>query len=266
MALDGSGFTIIHAFSDFSSLPQSLTLGADGKLYGVTIYGGVQCPGSGSLGCGTIFRLDPVLPGITNEQFQTLYQFQFTTNPSHSNHPQGKLVYGSDGYLYGTTFYNIFRLNPSSPAATFQFIWTAGGGTSLSLIEGSDGRLYVADYDGTTGAGRILSQNKDGTNITVLHDFSFTTGSTSYGPYGRLYRTSAGIIYGTTEYTNSGSFHGVVFSLSESSSPKLNVSGGDILVGSPGQGIILKSSNGLTCRLLSLDNTGALVLSPVTCP
>lgn len=267
MAPDGSGFTIIHAFADFSSLPQALTLGADGKLYGVTIYGGVACePQNPLYGCGTIFRLDPVLPGNTDAQFQTLYQFQFPNTQARSNHPQGKLVYGSDGYLYGTTFYYIFRLNPSNPAATFQFIWTQGGGTSLSVIEGSDGRLYVADYDGPTGAGRILSLNKDGTNITVLHDFSFTTGSTSYGPYGRLYRNAAGLVYGTTEYTNIAPFHGVVFSLSSDPPPKLKVSGGDILVGSPGQGIILKSPSGGTCRLLSLDNAGALVLAPVSCP
>src|SRR5262245_57742202 len=268
MALDGSGFTIIHPFSDFSSLPQALTLGADGKLYGVTIYGGVSCePQNPLYGCGTIFRLNPVLPGNTDEQFQTLYQFQFPSSNFRSNHPQAQLVYGSEGYLYGHTHYYLFRLTPANPAATFQFIWTAGGGISLSVIEGADGRLYAADYGGgTNGAGQIFSLNKDGTNVSVLYNFSFTTGSKSYGPYGRLYRSSGGIVYGTTEYTNAGSTHGVVFSLSESSSPKLKISGGDILVGSPGQGIILKSPSGNTCRMLSIDNTGALALSPVTCP
>jgi uncharacterized repeat protein (TIGR03803 family) len=267
MAPDGSGFTIIHAFTDFSALPQSLTLGADGKLYGVTIYGGVACdPLSPLFGCGTVFRLKPVLPGDLDEQFETLYQFQFPPSNSRSNHPQAKLVYGSDGYLYGATHYYLFKLSPGNPAATFQFIWTAGGGTSLSVIEGSDGRLYVADYDGPTGAGRILSLNKDGTNITVLHDFSFTTGSKSYGPYGRLYRTAAGTIYGTTEYTDVSPFPGVVFTISDDQSPKLKVSGGDLLVGSPGQGIILKSPSGNTCRLLAIDNAGAMVLTAVACP
>lgn len=268
MAPDGSGFTIIHAFADFSSLPQPLTLGADGKLYGVTIYGGVACdPSSPLFGCGTVFRLKAVLPGDLDEQFETLYQFQFTTTLHRTNYPQGKLTYGVDGLLYGATHYNLFRLNPNNPAATFQFIWTAGQGTSLSVIEGSDGRLYAADYDGgPEGAGRILSLNKDGTNITVLHDFSFTTGSKSYGPYGRLYRSAAGIVYGTTEYTDVAPFHGVVFSTSSNEPPKLKVSGGDLLVGSPGQGLILKSPNGTTCRLLAIDNAGAMVLTAVACP
>jgi NDP-sugar pyrophosphorylase family protein len=47
---------------------------------------------------------------------------------------------------------------------------------------------------------------------------------------------------------------------------KLDVTGGNILVGSPGQGIILKSPDGATCKLLSIDNTGAMVLAPATCP
>jgi len=47
---------------------------------------------------------------------------------------------------------------------------------------------------------------------------------------------------------------------------KLHVQGGHILVGAPGQGIILKSPDGNTCKLLSIDNAGAMALTPVTCP
>ena len=48
--------------------------------------------------------------------------------------------------------------------------------------------------------------------------------------------------------------------------PGALVTSGNILVGSPGQGIILKSANGTTCRLLSIDNAGNLTLAAVTCP
>jgi hypothetical protein len=46
----------------------------------------------------------------------------------------------------------------------------------------------------------------------------------------------------------------------------LKVSGGNIVVGAPGQGIILKSPDGATCRLVSIDNTGNMVLIAVACP
>ena len=47
---------------------------------------------------------------------------------------------------------------------------------------------------------------------------------------------------------------------------KLKVEGGHVLVGSPGQGIILRSPNGTTCLKIGIDNAGALMTTAVTCP
>lgn len=47
---------------------------------------------------------------------------------------------------------------------------------------------------------------------------------------------------------------------------RLQVQNGNIYVGSPGQGMILRSPDGATCRLLSIDNAGAMVLSAIVCP
>lgn len=47
---------------------------------------------------------------------------------------------------------------------------------------------------------------------------------------------------------------------------KLDVTGGDILAGTAGAGVILKSPNGALCRKLSIDNAGVLVLAAVACP
>lgn len=47
---------------------------------------------------------------------------------------------------------------------------------------------------------------------------------------------------------------------------KLDVAGGNVLTGSAGHGIILKSPDGLTCKLFSIDNAGAKVLTTVACP
>lgn len=47
---------------------------------------------------------------------------------------------------------------------------------------------------------------------------------------------------------------------------KLDVTGGNILVDSPGNGIILKSPDANTCRLLTIDNAGAIALTAVVCP
>jgi len=47
---------------------------------------------------------------------------------------------------------------------------------------------------------------------------------------------------------------------------KLDVRNGNIYLGTAGQGVILKSPDGGACRLLTIDNTGALVLTAVSCP
>jgi hypothetical protein len=47
---------------------------------------------------------------------------------------------------------------------------------------------------------------------------------------------------------------------------KLDVTGGNILIDTPGSGIILKSPDGNTCRLLSISDTGAVALTTIACP
>jgi hypothetical protein len=47
---------------------------------------------------------------------------------------------------------------------------------------------------------------------------------------------------------------------------KLQVQGGDLYLSSPGQGVILKSFDGITCARLTIDNLGRLVITSMTCP
>jgi len=46
----------------------------------------------------------------------------------------------------------------------------------------------------------------------------------------------------------------------------LHVQGESVYVGAPGEGIILKSPDGLMCVKLTVSNTGALVSTPLACP
>ena len=234
MAMDGSGFTYLQSLPGMR--PQFLVVGPDGKLYGETLYG-VNAPcATHASGCGTIFRLKALLPGDTDTQFQFIHEFRYYRvspcppgdpycvpgPPVVYNHPR-RLFFGSDGLMYGTTFYSLFRLNPNAgnPSATIQFLWTNGGGISLDAIEGSDGKLYVADYGGgPSSAGQIFSIGKDGSGYSPIRDFSFTTGLEAYGPYGRLFRTASGTIYGTTEYTDVAfPWYGTAFAISPTPLP-----------------------------------------------
>jgi hypothetical protein len=47
---------------------------------------------------------------------------------------------------------------------------------------------------------------------------------------------------------------------------KLQVAGGDMDTSDAGAGLIVKSPDGATCARIGIDNTGAIVATPVTCP
>ena len=201
---------------------QGLTLGDDGWLYGNALFGGIACdPIRPGTGCGEIFKIRPLLPEEPLEpQYQVIFRFGFYGGfgypcppgdkfcvrfPHTQNYPVQQLEYGTDGRLYGATFYSVFRLDPHAQdvTASFRTLWNDGGGIQATVVEGLDGRLYFTDYGGgREGVGRILSMDKNGAGVFELRNFTLLSGSTAYGPYGRLYHDPiTGKIFGTTEYT-----------------------------------------------------------------
>jgi uncharacterized repeat protein (TIGR03803 family) len=102
LAVDGSSietvyqFKVTDAFSPFSGL----LLASDGKLYGTTSLGAATESNS----TGTVYRLN-----TDGSNFSVLHRFQvYTASNSIGNpinvdgaNPEGELVEGSDGYLYG---------------------------------------------------------------------------------------------------------------------------------------------------------------------
>jgi uncharacterized repeat protein (TIGR03803 family) len=92
MAPDGSGFTLLHSFTDARTDGQNpyagLIQGLDGTLYGTTSQGGSNL-------IGTVFRLAPDGSGFT-----LLHTF---TGAPDGQSPYAGLIQGPDGTLYGTT-------------------------------------------------------------------------------------------------------------------------------------------------------------------
>ena len=150
------GLHTLHSFvgTDGAFPYAGLVQVANGNFYGTT-----QAGGSSTMcinGCGTIFRITP--KGVLS----SLYSFCSKSNCADGASPEGGLIQGADGNLYGVT---------------------TSGGTGVNC----------ADFQ-PTGCGTVFKMTLAGT-LTTLHSFNFTDG---YEPWGTLVQTPNGTFYGTT--------------------------------------------------------------------
>ena len=162
----------------------SLTLGVDGCIYGTASSGGItnsQFPG----GMGTVFKLSP------DKVLSTLCFFNYTNGAD----PNTPLVVGSDGNLYGTTYYGgitngyygkmgygtIFRITTNGlfiTIAHFNNANNTNGFEPTALSLGNDGNFYGACSYGYSGAGVAFMLSTNGffnTLVSLSRPFSSLT-------------------------------------------------------------------------------------------
>ncbi len=174
----GGTLTVLHTFLPGAndtypngSLPGLLVEGSDGKLYGTTVYGGVDgC--NGYCGDGVMFRLSK-----DGSDFQIVHRFC-----SEANCTDGvgvtALAVAKDGNIYGTDFGGggnrcggggcgaIFQVTPSTGEykVVFSFNGTSDGYEPEALMPvgallyGSDGKLFI--YNPKTGVFKIINETK----------------------------------------------------------------------------------------------------------
>lgn len=188
-----------------------LVQGADGNLYGTTLYGGVNNGGMPP-GYGTIFRI------TTSGQLTTLYSFCTQSGCPDGSQPTWGLIQASDGNFYGTTEYGGANTNPSAPY---------GGGTIFQLsLNGTLTTLYnfcaqASCADGSTPFaplvqdslgvvyGTTLYGGANGNNVGTI--FALATGAPSFvitrpaiGVAGELVTILGNALKGATSVTFNG--------------------------------------------------------------
>ena len=183
----------------------TLTEGPEGKLFGVTMWGGIY-PTS-----GVLFDYHPPT-GIYTKRID----FRYGENGSG---PYSTLIKASDGYVYGTTIEagelfggTIFRIDPETrifeSIHDFDYLNT-GGGTFNGLIQASNGLLYgTATSGGSNFAGVLYVFDPVSFSFIVLHHFEEV--STGKYPKGQLLQASNGKLYGVTNRGGANS-DGVLF-------------------------------------------------------
>ena len=186
---DGSGFLVLTNLNVKTGTDplSGMVEGADGYLYGTTFSDG-DYEGAGYN--GGIFKLSR-----DGSSFQNLHYFQY--EPFDGDVADGRLVQGSDGYLYGTceqggnpsmgiysyigngTLYKI-NTNGNSYQIIYEFPTSATNGANPfgGLHFGSDGYLYGAASSGGPGkAGSLFKIPTTGGTPTIIHNFAGTDGS-----------------------------------------------------------------------------------------
>jgi uncharacterized repeat protein (TIGR03803 family) len=185
--------TLVKKFSFSSAISGSYPTGdvvqaSNGKLYGVTPYGG-------SNGGGVLFEYDPATNTYSKKQ-------DFTGVNGLS--PRGSLLLASNGKLYGMTTGGgvsgagvLFEYDATTNAFTLKYSFGASGNLPVgSLIEGSSGKLYgMTLLGGTGGRGVLFEYNMNTNTYTKKYDFSSTSGQL---PFGSLVKASTGNLFGMT--------------------------------------------------------------------
>jgi uncharacterized repeat protein (TIGR03803 family) len=207
----------------------ALVQGRDGKFVGTTFNGGEFNIGTCIYGCGTVFR---VTPGGALESMDSF-------DVANGQWPLAGMIQGADGRFYGATEVGgsgicgiycdgtVFSISVDGTLTTLYDFCSLDGEhcTDGSLpfngvVEGPDGNLYGATYEGGSGTnctpivgcGTIFKLTPGGT-LTTLYSFCSVANCTDGEfPYAGLVLGSDGRFYGTTVSGGANGF-GTVFEI-----------------------------------------------------
>ncbi len=132
-----------------------VVIGAGGRLFGTTLYGGIGC---GSWGCGTVFELTP--PQTPGASWTERIVHAFTGQNGDGAQPAGSLALGANGELYGFSTLGgssgygvVYELMP--PSGTGES-WTESTIHSFAFASFTSPQAYPADNGLIIGSGGVL--------------------------------------------------------------------------------------------------------------
>jgi uncharacterized repeat protein (TIGR03803 family) len=202
--------TVLYSFGlppDGGSPQSGVALGVNGALYGTTLSGGTTTNN------GTVFKIN-----IDGRGYTVLRNF---TNSPDSAAPDGALLFGNDGVLYGTTAGGgvngsgtIFKMGLEGNG--YQILHDFAGAPDGSapfpgLVQATNGALYGTTHaGGTNNQGAIFTIQTNGSGYQVL--YSFTNSPDGASPQEPLIQGDDGALYGTT-FSGGSANKGIIFKI-----------------------------------------------------
>ncbi len=231
-----TGFRVLFSFqngADGAVPSTSLIADGSGNLYGTTTNaGGVT---SCNVHCGSIFELSPSSSKRGRWNFTILHDF---TGGKDGGLPEGALLFGQDGSLYGTANVGgthgkfgdgvLFQLKPAKGhwvENVLHDFGRRGDGRNPhgGLVTDARGNVYGTTANGGTyGRGTVYESSLSSKAESVL--YSFSGGEDGSTPLAGLSVDHAGRLYGTAYYGGYFSYYcqtgcGIVFEVSPPSGP-----------------------------------------------
>jgi len=202
---DGTSYQVLRSLSKMTDggTPQGgLFLHSDGNLYGTTQLGTAGTSASG----GTIFKIS-----TDGSIFNVIKYFDSSDPFSFVFQSFCTLISAQDGFLYGTTREGVKKGGTTGTRGSVFKVRTDGTEFSvihhLTELDGQQpyGGLFLASNDylygmtvakGEQNAGTIFRLNTDGTNFSVIKNF--TNGTEGGFPRGALIEGNNGVLFGQT--------------------------------------------------------------------
>jgi uncharacterized repeat protein (TIGR03803 family) len=233
-----------------------------GNFYGVTLFGGIN-----GIGEGTVFSITP------SGTETVLYNFCSVPNCADGQRPVEGLVEDAEGNLYGVTLYGgsgnpacdgmtcgtVFKLDSAGHETVLHSFTNGvdGGLPQAGLVSDGQGNLYGAASQGGNqnpecngGCGTVFKIDSSG-KFSVIHSFSGPDGATpAHGSMAWNAKTS--MLYGATTGGGQATGPGVIFQMDTSGNETvLHSFQGDIEGDLPNLGVILDSSGNIYGTTLS---------------
>lgn len=224
---------ILHSFGESGdgATPVAGVLSKDGAVYGTTVYGGTgYCAYPSGSGCGTVFTITAA------GKEKVLYSFKGFNGNGDGAGPNGDVIFGKSGTLYGTTESGgvhgqgtVFKLTRSASGYSERILYSFGATSddgaypTAGVIFGKDGALLGTTLLGgiyncgnpiEDGCGSVFKLTRSGSGYAERVLYRFEGGNDGGLPYAGLIPGKNGALYGTAETGGAaGYYDGTVFSL-----------------------------------------------------